>query len=82
MAAILMALFRQSKSRAAHALTTCFGVPACSALMVKLQVRATEALTPCYEELNSALPRTQAANCDETPTRQGLQKAWLWTAAT
>ncbi|RLS42947.1 MAG: hypothetical protein DWH81_03435 [Planctomycetota bacterium] len=36
MAALLMALFRQSKSRAALALTTRFGVPACPALMVKL----------------------------------------------
>ena len=81
MAALLMALFRQSKSRAALALTTCFGVPACPALMVKLQVRATEALTPCYEQLKSALPRTHAANCDETPTKQGPHKAWLWVAA-
>ena len=38
-----MALFRQSKSRAALALTTCFGVPASPALMIKLQVRVTEA---------------------------------------
>lgn len=82
MAGLLMALFRQSKSRAAHALTTCFGVPACPALMVKLQVRVTEALTPCYEHLKSALPKTLAANCDETPTKQGPHKAWLWVAAT
>lgn len=81
MAALLMALFRQSKSRAALALTTCFGVPACPALMVKLQVRATEALTPCYEQLKSALPSTLTANCDETPTKEGKQKAWLWVAA-
>lgn len=81
MAALLRALFRQSKSRAAHALTTCFGVPACPALMVKLQVHATEALAPCDEQLKSALPKTLAANCDETPTKQGPQKAWLWTAA-
>lgn len=82
MAALLMALFRQSKSRAALALTTCFGVPACPALMVKLQVRVTEALTPCYQELKAALRRTLAANCDETPTKEGPHKAWLWTAAT
>lgn len=81
MAALLMALFRQSKSRAAHALTTCFGVPACPALMVKLQVRATDALTSCYQDLKAALPSTLAANCDETPTKEGPHKAWLWVAA-
>ena len=49
--------------------------------MVKLQVRVTEALTPCYAQLKSALPQTHAANCDETPTKEGSRKAWLWVAA-
>ncbi len=39
-----MGLFRQSKSRAPLALTECFGVPCCPALMVKLQLKVTEAL--------------------------------------
>ena len=81
MAALLMGLFRQSKSRAALALKECFGVPCCPALMVKLQQRATEALAPCYAQLKSALPSTLAASCDETPTKEGPHKAWLWTAA-
>ena len=81
-ACFLMACCRLSKSRAAFALTNLFGVPVSPALMVKLQNHATTALDPCYQELKSALPTTTVAHCDETPTKQGTQKAWIWVAAT
>jgi transposase len=58
-----------------------FGVPVSPAFMVKLQQQATAALTPCYEELNAALPDTTVVNCDETPTKEGSKKAWIWVAA-
>lgn len=61
---------------------TLFGVPGSPALMVKLQGHATAALGPCYQELKTALPATTIANWDETATKQGSQKAWIWTAAT
>lgn len=77
-----MACCRQSKSRAAFALTNLFGVPASPAWMVKLQRHATTALEPHYNELQQALPNTTTANCDETATKQGPHKAWIWTAAT
>ena len=81
-AAFLMACCRQSKSRTAFVLTHLFGVPASPAWVVKLQGHATAALEPCYAELQAALPATTAANCDETPTKQGPSKAWIWTVAT
>lgn len=81
-ATFLMACCRLSKSKAAFAMQTLFGVPVSPALMVKLQSHATAALGPCYQELKAALPATKIANCDETPTKQGSQKAWIWTAAT
>lgn len=81
-ASILMASCRLSKANAAFALGSLFGVPASPGLMVKLQNHATAALSPCYDELKTALPGTTVANCDETATKQGPRKAWIWTVAT
>jgi transposase len=80
-AVFLMACCRLSKSRAAFALMNLIGVPVSPALMVKLQQQATAALTPCYEELKAALPETTVVNCDETPTKEGSKKAWIWVVA-
>ena len=82
LASLLMAACRQSKSRTAWVLTTLFGVPACAGLVVKLQRRATEALTPCYEELTATLPTAKVVACDETAMKEGRHKSWLWVAAT
>jgi transposase len=81
-AAFLMACCGLSKSRAAFTLATLFGVPVSPALTVKFQEHATAALAPCYEELKAALPERATANCDETPTKQGSNKAWIWVATT
>ncbi len=80
--ALLMGHFRQSKRRAALFLQDLLGFPCCPALTVKMQNRVSEALAAPYEELNSALQSEPQVNMDETPTKQGNQKAWLWTAVT
>lgn len=77
--AVLMGLFRQSKSRTALALGALFGVPCCPAWVVKQQQRATVALMPCYNEIQAALPQADVVHCDETPFKQGTAKAWIWT---
>ena len=77
--AVLMGLFRQSKSRTALALGSLFGVPCCPGWVVKQQQRATAALKPCYDEVQAALPRAAIVHCDETPFKQGTAKAWIWT---
>ena len=77
--AVLMGLFRQSKSRTALALGSLFGVPCCPAWVVKQQQRATAALQPCYDEVQAALPQAAVVHCDETPFQQGTAKAWIWT---
>jgi len=77
--AVLMGLFRQSKSRTALALGSLFGVPCCPAWVVKQQQRATVALKPCYDEIQAALPTAPVVHCDETPFQQGAAKAWIWT---
>ena len=78
-AAILMACFRQSKRRAALFMSTILNQPASPAWMVLLQNRAAEAVKPAYDELAAQLPQQHALNIDESPTKQGTSKAWVWT---
>ena len=80
--ALLMAYFRQSKRRTALFLEALCNIPCSAALTVKLQNRVTRALRPCYEQMQDALPRSDVAAMDETPTKESNQKAWLWTAVT
>ena len=78
-AAILMACFRQSKRRAALFMSTILNQPASPAWMVTLQNRAAEAVKPAYDELAKQLPKQQALNLDESPTKEAARKAWVWT---
>jgi transposase len=76
---LLMAGFRQSKRRAALFLGTILDQPACPAWMVSLQGRASEAVGPAYEELSAALPNAKALYLDESPSKEGRNKSWVWT---
>lgn len=76
--ALLMACFRQSKRRTALFLETIFNQPCCPALTVKMQTQATAAVTPAYKELAEQLPTEQQVSIDESPTKQGQSKTWLW----
>ncbi|OYV94967.1 MAG: hypothetical protein B7Z73_02605 [Planctomycetia bacterium 21-64-5] len=77
---LLMGHFRQSKRRAAFFLQDFLGMPCCPALTVKMQNQIAAALEQSYEELRRALAHEKQLNMDESPTKQGNQKAWLWTA--
>ena len=77
--ALLMAYFRQSKRRTALFLETILGQPCSAAWTVKLQEQATDALRPSCGELAAALPQQPQLGIDESPTKEGQQKAWLWT---
>jgi transposase len=77
--ALLMGSFRQSKSRTALFLSTVLGQPCSTGWVVKLQNQATDALRPAYDELASKLPSEPVLSIDETPTKEGNAKAWLWT---
>lgn len=77
--AILMAHFRQSKRRAALFLSTILNQPASAGWMVLLQNRAAQAVLPAYNELAEQLPEQPMLNIDESPTKQGQAKAWVWT---
>jgi transposase len=76
---LLMACFRQSKRRTALFLEAILGQPCSTGLTVKLQNLVTDALRPAYDELCGQLPSQPVLNIDETPTKEGTRKSWLWT---
>jgi len=78
-AGLLMAYFRQSKRRTALFLETLLNQPCCPALAVKIQTQVTVALRPAYEELVHQLPAQPHLGIDESPTKEAVQKSWLWT---
>ena len=78
-AGLLMACFRQSKRRAAQFLSMILNQPASAGWLVLLQNRAAEAVRPAYDELAEQLARQAALNIDESPTKEGQAKAWVWT---
>jgi len=77
--ALLMGCFKQSKRRVALFLEQVLNQPCSPGWVVKLQNQATVALTPAYEELAQQLPVEDVLGIDESPTKQALLKAWLWT---
>jgi transposase len=78
--AMLMGCFRQSKRRVAMFLEQILGQPCSAGWVVKLQNQATAALRPAYERLAAQLPAQDQLSLDETPSKEGPTKAWLWTA--
>ena len=78
-AGLLMACFRQSKRRAAQFLSTILNQPASAAWMVLLQNRCAEAVKPAYDDLAAQMPMQDVLNIDESPTKEGPAKAWVWT---
>jgi transposase len=77
--ALLMAHFRQSKRRVSLFCESVLNIPCSPGLVVKLQHQATAALRASVEPLAAALPTQPRLNIDESPTKQGPHKSWLWT---
>jgi transposase len=78
--AMLMGHFRQSKRMASEFLQDLLNLPCCPSLTVKIQKQVSRALAKPHEELKTALATQPNLHMDETPTKQGDTKAWLWTA--
>jgi transposase len=76
--ALLMGCFRQSKRRVALFLEQVLGQPCSPGWVVKLQKQATAALRAPYDQLARQLPTEDQLGIDETPTKEGPAKAWLW----
>jgi transposase len=47
--------------------------------MVSLQKLAAEAVQPAYDELVRQLPQQAVLYIDESPTKEGKTKSWIWT---
>ena len=77
--ALLMGCFKQSKRRVALFLEQVLNQPCSPGWVVKLQNQATAALTPAYQELVAELPTESVLGIDESPTKEGRAKSWLWT---
>jgi transposase len=77
--ALLMGCFRQSKRRVALFMEQILNQPCSTGWVVKLQNQATAALRPAYDELAAELPAQAALGIDETPSKEGATKSWLWT---
>jgi transposase len=77
--ALLMSCFRQSKRRAALFLSMILNQPACHGWMVSLQKLAAEAAQAAYDELVSQLRQQAVLYIDESPTKEGKAKSWIWT---
>ena len=75
---LLMACFRQSKRRTTLFLEAILNQPCSTGLTVKLQNIVTDALRPAYDGLCEQLPSQPVLNIDETPTKEGANKSWLW----
>ena len=69
-AGLLMGYYRQSKRRTAQFLQD----------FLKMPCQVAQALEEPYEELKARLGEQNQVFMDETPTKQGQDKAWLWTA--
>jgi transposase len=78
-AALLMGHFRLSKRRVALFCENILNIPCSPGLVVKLQNLATAALRLTYDELLAALSREPLLAIDESPTKEGDEKSWLWT---
>jgi transposase len=76
---LLVACFRQSERRAASFLGAILQQPASPAWMASLQNRAAEAVRPAYDELVAALPAEKSLYLDESPSKEGRNKSWVWT---
>jgi transposase len=50
--------------------------------LIDLEGRTSQALQLPYEQLHQVVAAANVVNADETPWREGRQKAWLWSAAT
>jgi transposase len=77
---LLMGHFRQSKRRAASFLSDLLNIPCSPSWTVKIQNLVGGALEQPYQELQGELAKQRQLFVDESPTKQGTQKAWLWVA--
>lgn len=77
---LLMGHFRQSKRRTSAFLGDLLNIPCSPAWTVKIQNLVSASVATPYEQLRGNLTEQKQLFVDESPTKEGRQKAWLWVA--
>lgn len=67
-----------SRQRTALFVQEVCNIPCSVGLVVKMQNIAAAAVGPAYAELAAALAGQPQVNADETPTKEGPRRVWLW----
>jgi transposase len=80
--ALLTGRFHLSRRSVTELLATVFGEEIALGTVSSLEAATARALSAVYDEAAQAVAEADAVNVDETPWRQGKQKAWLWVGVT
>jgi transposase len=80
--ALLTGRFHLSRRSVTELLSTVFGEEIALGTVSSLEAATARALAAAYDEAAQAVAEVDAVNVDETPWREGKQKAWLWVGVT
>ena len=79
---LLIGQERLSKRQVKRVLQTLFGVEMAVGSVVASQQAISDSLAEAYETVQAHVHQAANRNIDETPWREGWQRAWLWSVAT
>jgi transposase len=80
--ALLTGRFRRSRRSVQELLASVFGEALALGTISTLEAATARALAVPYAEAAAAIAGADAVNVDETPWREGKQRAWVWVAVT
>jgi transposase len=80
--ALLTGRFRLSRRSVQELLATVFGEEIALGTVSALEAATADALAAPYEEAAQRVATARAVNVDESPGREGSQRAWVWVAVT
>jgi transposase len=80
--ALMSGRFRLSRRSVQELLACVFGEQIAVGTVCAWEAATARALDAPYEEAAGAVAGAEAVNVDETPWREGKQKAWLWVGVT
>ena len=79
---LLIGQERLSKRQVQRVLQTVFGIKMAVGSVVARQQEISASLAEVYETVQAHVQQAANRNIDETPWREGWQRAWLWSVAT
>jgi len=79
---LLIGQERLSKRQVKRVLKTMFGIKIAVGSVVARQQEISDSLAGAYETVQAHVHQAAHRNIDETPWREGWQRAWLWSVAT